>query len=316
MTIIKEDSCKVVTGGIMVLARLRSSSFVLIIVLCMVGLVFAQEYNPRESGEVANLQKEVSVIQAQIKEAEGLNEAYAGGLIKSLIAVRLEILRSTEALLKQRIHAIKAGVKVNYVANVTKPDPNKAAKLAKEVEVQKGKLADVKAEANRYSGGLLKVLHLTNAATVSNSLAMLEQKYFMAKYGLFMPMPPKISGQNFGKETSVVIKKEATSAKVSQQSEKPASCLEIDTFDSSVLDSNSIYVELAWKVDVKNSCDRKFAVRVTFTIYDKDDFELDSDNESIPIPPNGTGKARGKMLISPPAKAHRMSRQGVSLSLY
>jgi hypothetical protein len=76
-----------------------------------------------------------------------------------------------------------------------------------------------------------------------------------------------------------------------------------------------VFTELAWKVDVFNSCTEAFSVRVTFTIYDKDEFELESDFEDVYVPAGGTGKARGKMLVSPPEKARRMARQGASLSL-
>jgi hypothetical protein len=95
---------------------------------------------------------------------------------------------------------------------------------------------------------------------------------------------------------------------------KAGSCLKIVTFDSSVLSSNDVYTELAWKVDVANSCAKGFGVRVNFAIYDKDEFELDFDSEKVFVPVNGVGKARGKMLVGPPEKARRMARQGASLS--
>lgn len=77
-----------------------------------------------------------------------------------------------------------------------------------------------------------------------------------------------------------------------------------------------MFTELAWKVDVSNSCAEAFRIRVTFTVYDKDEFELDSDSEYVYVPAGGIGKARGKMLVSPPEKARRMAKQGASLSLH
>lgn len=55
-------------------------------------------------------------------------------------------------------------------------------------------------------------------------------------------------------------------------------------------------------------------MRVVFSLYDKDEFELDSDSKSLHVPASSTGKARGKMLVSPPEKARRMARHGVNLS--
>ena len=61
-----------------------------------------------------------------------------------------------------------------------------------------------------------------------------------------------------------------------------------------------------------NSCEQPFQASVNFNIYDSDDFELDSDDETVLVPANGTVVARGTMLISPLSKAQRMSKQGAS----
>lgn len=42
---------------------------------------------------------------------------------------------------------------------------------------------------------------------------------------------------------------------------------------------------------------------------------LDSDSKSPYVQAQGVGKARGKMLVSPPEKAHRMTKQGVGLRI-
>ena len=162
----------------------------------------------------------------------------------------------------------------------------------------------------------MKALAETAIATTRNTIAMLEQQHLVAKYGLSLPSIPVSAVADKSQVT-------AGTAALSRQSpsappeihRKMSDCLEIDTFDSSILSSNEVFVELAWKVDVKNACDHLFALRVTFTIYDKDEFELDSDIEDITVPPTGIGKARGKMLVSPPGKARRMARQGAKLSI-
>jgi hypothetical protein len=100
----------------------------------------------------------------------------------------------------------------------------------------------------------------------------------------------------------------------SPRASSAASCLKFGEYDSSVLQANSVYTEVAKKADVVNSCDESFNINVVFTLSDKDDFELDSDRQAIRIEGNSTGKARGKMLVSPPEKARRMAKQGVSMS--
>ena len=114
-------------------------------------------------------------------------------------------------------------------------------------------------------------------------------------------------------EAKPEVKPEASSAARAPVALSTSKCLKIDTFDSSVLSSNSVYTEVAWKVDVSSSCDEARTVRVTFTLYDKDEFRLDEGSEIIQVPAGGVGKARGKMLVSPPEKARRMAKQGVSI---
>jgi len=154
-----------------------------------------------------------------------------------------------------------------------------------------------------------------NYATARNTLSMLEQQYLMAKYGISWPSPPRDSSEP---PRSQLASEEVASGSPTERESAPrgpAECIKIDSFDSSVLSSNTVFVELAWKVDLTNSCPSPFGVNVHFTIYDAQEFELDSDEEQVLVPANGVGKARGKMLVSPPEKARRMAKQGASYSL-
>jgi hypothetical protein len=271
----------------------------------------ARTLTPEQKQAVASLKEDLSRVNKQIDEATQEDAKYSGGLIKALIAVRLEILKTNAALVEQRIHALEGGAPENVVANVSKPDQARADELLAEIESQQKKVADARREADRYSGGLVQALSESTAATATNSLAMLEQQYFIAKYGLAMPTMPQSAG-GAGSGTAATAQRPSPGP-IAAGSKGPG-CLKIETFDASVLSSNDVFTELAWKADVTNSCAEPFSVRVNFTIYDKDEFELDSDNEDIVVSRNGVGKARGKMLVSPPEKARRMARQGVSLS--
>jgi hypothetical protein len=202
------------------------------------------------------------------------------------------------------------------VVNATKPDPARATELANEIETQRGKVEEARAEADRYSGGLVQAMAETSVATNRNTLAMLEQQYFIAKYGIVIPTvaATQPAPTETGPETTSVA---SSAAPATGASSRPSAgeCLKIETFDSSVLSTNDVFTELAWKVDVSNSCTEAFSVLVKFTIYDKDEFELDADSENVYVLAGETGKARGKMLVSPPEKARRMARQGASISL-
>jgi hypothetical protein len=296
--------------------RTRFVVFIVVAALGLGGQACARELTPEQKLMVAELKEGLSRVRQEITQANADDAAYSGGLIKALIGVRREVLKTNEALIEQRIHAIESGARIDMVVKGTQTDPGKAAELLKEIETQKVKLDDARKESDRYSGGLVKAMSEAAVATNRNTLAMLEQQYFMAKYGLSLPPTPAAAASFENKMESAErvgsVLTEPT-PKTGDADEPP--CLKISTFDSSVLSSNEVYTEVAWKVDVSNGCDRPFSVRVNFTLYDKDEFELDSDHEDVFVPARGTGKARGKMLVSPPEKARRMARQGASLSL-
>ncbi len=271
---------------------------------------------PEQKRVVVDLKQDLDRIRQEIEQATRTDAMYRGGLIKTLIGMRLEVLKTNAALVEQRVHALESGARINLVVDATKPDPEKAAELAEEIESQRGKVTEARAEADRYSGGLVQAMAAASVATNQNTLAMLEQRYFVAKYGL--AMPTILTEDRAAAETGskmISTSNPVVPAVRAPKQKGAGDCLKLGTFDSSVLSTNDVFTELAWKVDVVNSCDQPFGVRVNFTIYDKDEFELDSDSEEVLVPAMGTGKARGKMLVSPPEKARRMTKQGASLSL-
>lgn len=288
--------------------------FLILIVFFSYGCT--AELTPEQKQVVAGLKQDLGRIRQEIEHATKDDARYGEGLIKTLIEMRLEVLNTNEALVEQRIHVLESGARITLVVNATKPDPLRATELTKEIESQRAKVEEARAEADRYSGGLVQAMAETAVATNRNTLAMLEQQYFIAKYGLAIPAvaagnstPAKTGSKTTSASSSTA------PAVVARSQQGAGDCLKIETFDSSVLSTNDVFTELAWKIDVSNSCTEAFSVRVTFTIYDKDEFELDSDSEDVYVPARGTGKARGKMLVSPPEKARRMKRQGASLSL-
>ena len=273
------------------------------IVLFISTCVYAQ-VSPEGQGRATQLKAELTQVDAEIESAEKENQTYSGGLIKSLISVRLEILKTNRALIQQRIHALESGAAINFTISGLEPDPEMAEKLIIEIEAQVIKISTAEEEAARYSGGLVHAMALSALATQRNTLAMLEQRYYVAEYGLAIPAI----------NSSIQNTASTSSTKPPVASNQSFDCLKIADFDSSVLDSNKVYVELAWKIDVTNSCQESIRVNAHFFIYDADDFELDSDRETIAVPGHGSSTARGTMLVSPPSKAQRMSKQGVRLS--
>jgi hypothetical protein len=145
--------------------------------------------------------------------------------------------------------------------------------------------------------------------------SLLEQQYAVAKFGLAMPTATG-SAPVQEKAGTVAAANAPSAPTASEPADNPKDCLKFEGLDSSVLSSNDVFTELAWKADVVNSCAEPYRVKVVFTIYDKSEFELDNDTQNVYVPANGVGKARGKMLVSPPEKARRMAKQGVTMSLH
>lgn len=115
----------------------------------------AQTLTPEQKQTVALLQQDLTRVRQEIDQAAKEDATYDGGLIKALIAVRLEILRTNAALIEQRVHALQGGAKSSVVVNVTKADPTRAAEIAKDIASQKTKVADARREADSYSGGVV-----------------------------------------------------------------------------------------------------------------------------------------------------------------
>lgn len=275
-----------------------------------------------KEAQIAELKLDLSSTEQEIREATLKDEELAGGLVKSLIAVRLEILKTNRELIRQRIHAIESGARINLTLSAAKPDPARADELQKQIAEQRAKVADAQADSDKYSGGLVKAISESTVATSKQTLAMLVQQFLVAKYGLALPSTSQgAKTEAVAAESQLIPTKAAESQLIPTKAAESApqssakKCIEIGEFDSSILERNSSFVELSWKADLKNTCSIPYQVRVSFIISDKDDFELDSDNETIIVPANDIGKARGRMLVSPPDKAARIAKQGVRISI-
>ncbi len=139
---------------------------------------------PEEQAQVQALRTELEATKKEVSAAEVQNAQYSGGLVKALITLRLEILKTNEALIQQRIHAIESGSKVTIETVATKADPKRAKMLEEEMTRQELKVSEAEAKASLYSGGLVGAMAVMGAATERNSLAMLRQQYLIAKHGL------------------------------------------------------------------------------------------------------------------------------------
>jgi len=165
----------------------RSKLTLLALTVTLAAVVVAgcgRKLSEEEQRQLSQLNVQLQTVQEELAGAKQQQSMYSGGVLRALLDVRVEILKTSEALLDQRAQALESGAKVTIVIPVTKDDPIRAAQLAAELEQQRAKLAQANAQAARYAGGLLQAMSLVSAATTASTVVMLEQQYFIAKYGL------------------------------------------------------------------------------------------------------------------------------------
>lgn len=163
------------------LARFVPGTLVILSLLTSGMQVLAQ-------GPEGSLTADTSAVQAEIRKAEEEDQRFTGGLIKSLISLRLATLRQTLALLDQRAKAAAARTTLHYtVDGKTLALPADASQQLAAVENELAdnalKLSKQEAEAARYSGGLVQATALAAVATLRQTQAMLDQKRLALKYG-------------------------------------------------------------------------------------------------------------------------------------
>lgn len=143
-----------------------------------------KQLSEEDKAKVAALNTELTQVNDDIKATTENYEQYSGGLIKSLIAIRLEVLKTNKNLVEQRINAIESGAPVKVETLATTPNPELAEYLQNEIELIKKEIEADKKDASQYSGGLILSMKLMNITNKEQTLAALQQKYLTVKYGL------------------------------------------------------------------------------------------------------------------------------------
>jgi len=160
---------------------------IIISVICIVALgACKHSLSPEEQSQAQALRAELEATRKEVAAAEADNSKYSGGAIKTLIALRLEILKTNEALVQQRINAIEAGAKITTQVATTNPDPERAKNLESELASQQKKVSEAASRADG-TGGLVGAMAQMSVATETNTLSLLRQQFLVAKYGLALP---------------------------------------------------------------------------------------------------------------------------------
>lgn len=168
----------------------RETLFAAVIAALIFGLASMASGAPsaEQQRQVTEIRTQLTALRAKIAESTAEDARYSGGLIKSLIQSRLATMKLTEALLEQRVASIESGARITFEVPGTTPDLALAGSLEHEIATQKEKIRSVQARSDQYSGGLIKAQIDSTAATMEQTLALLEQRQLVARYGLAMPV--------------------------------------------------------------------------------------------------------------------------------
>lgn len=165
--------------------------------LCMLSL----SGNATLAQESDQLEAERQSLQSQIDEAEGVINAYDGGMIRSLAVARREALLTARTLLENRLNAEAGGGTVEVIIPAANPDPERAQELLGEMAAAQERIDAAKKEAEG-AGGLIQALAISRVETEKLTLAQLQMAYLQAKYGIAFPVIPPTTDQGAGSSAS------------------------------------------------------------------------------------------------------------------
>lgn len=177
--------------------------------------------------DLAELKSDIAIVQSEVQASQTEDARYSGGLVKTLIAARIAILRQTEAMLQQKLLSLKLGTQVRYnvdgkAFNLPATAKEMLAGVAGELAGTEEKIRQQEAEVARFSGGLAQAMSLATLETMRQTQAMLEQKRVSLKYAL-----PQYVG--FASTNSKGLSTDATSdaAKITREGTSEASAGEL-----------------------------------------------------------------------------------------
>lgn len=170
---------------------MNRTSIVFVAAVCAAIVLLAgcgHKLSPEELQQLTKLKESLAATRAEVVQAKQETKEF-GGLVGTLALLRLEVLKTNEALLDQRVNALESGAKMVITVPTTKDDPIRAAQIEADLVVAREKLKEAEEKAAN-AGGLIGAMAMMNVATQANTVAMLDQQRLMAKYGLLLPSVP------------------------------------------------------------------------------------------------------------------------------
>jgi len=259
-----------------------SGNVISVLALSTMALVAVTGLLPAEVGtqQAATIDERLVVVHAQIARAELEDEQATDDSVKMLIAVRLAILRNTEAMLEQKKIALEQGITLTYavegeVYRPEPPTPELIAKLEAAIAETETQVDGAIARAATPPDGTARSA-TASVATLENTLAMLRQRWYAATYSI-----PYIL-VDADAEPEAVAEPEAaaaTPAAAVASSQPPAAGggVEIVEINLRITDTTTTWWEMSWWLTLSNVNDEDVRVNATIQFLDEDGRVVDED---------------------------------------
>jgi len=159
-----------------------------VVAVCFFGLLYF-----RSSPSTAELDADIEQVERDIVSTEADAERHAGGLIESLILVRLETQRTAASFLRAKRDALLRRVDLQFIVEgqVRTPNPETIASIEAEIIATELERDRSQLEADRYSGGLIQGIALARVATNELALAQLRMSLLAERYGFLARLPAR-----------------------------------------------------------------------------------------------------------------------------
>lgn len=145
------------------------------------------------------IDRDRAAISAELTSAQSEVDQYQRGAIKVLLDARIEALRHTATMLEQKRKSLIRRISLAYVIDghhVEAASDSALNDILDELTAAEKRITLAKADADRYSGGLVQGIKLMTVATEELSAAQLRMKFYTAKYGLPLPLLNSTSTQH------------------------------------------------------------------------------------------------------------------------
>ncbi len=280
-----------------------SGNVISVLALSTMALVAVTGLLPAEVGtqQAPTIDERLVVVHAQIARAELEDEQATDDSVKMLIAVRLAILRNTEAMLEQKKIALEQGITLTYavegeVYRPEPPTPELIAKLEAAIAETETQVDGAIARAATPPDGTARSA-TASVATLENTLAMLRQRWYAATYSI-----PYIL-VDADAEPEAVAEPEAaaaTPAAAVASSQPPAAGggVEIVEITLRITDTTTTWWEMSWWLTLSNVNDEDVRVNATIQFLDEDGRVVDEDEvRDLRVPASQQQVFRGASRI-------------------